>query len=105
MQLGLLDLVGPNQLGQALGIPMIESYFVGATLYYKINQWCTFGFEPTHYSSRAIPELGRFWTIAGKPSRIWQDQRVEFGPVFTFRRVPSSGGCSTPRFLTACLLY
>jgi hypothetical protein len=84
MQLGLLDGAGPNQLGQALGIPMIESYFVGATLYYKINQWCTFGFEPTHYSSRAIPELGRFWTIAGKPSRIWQDQRAEFGPVFTF---------------------
>jgi hypothetical protein len=84
MQLGLLDGAGPNQLGQGLGIPMIESEFVGATLYYKINQWCTFGFEPTHYSSRAIPELGKFWTIAGTPSRIWQNQRAEFGPVFTF---------------------
>jgi hypothetical protein len=84
MQLGLLDGAGPNQLGQGLGIPMIESYVVGATLYYKINQWCTFGFEPTHYSSRAIPELGNFWIIAGVPSRIWQDQRVEFGPVITF---------------------
>ncbi len=84
MQLGLLDGAGPNQLGQGLGIPMIESDFVGATLYYKINQWCTFGFEPTHYSSRTIPELGKFWTIAGTPSRIWQDQRAEFGPVFTF---------------------
>jgi hypothetical protein len=42
----------------------------------------TFGVEPTHYSSRAIPELGNFWIIAGVPSRIWQDQRVEFGPVF-----------------------
>jgi hypothetical protein len=84
MQLGLLDAAGPNQLGQGLGIPMIGSYFIGATLYYKINQWCTFGLEPTHYSSRAIPELGNFWIIAATPSRIWQDQRVEFGPVFTF---------------------
>jgi hypothetical protein len=84
MQLGLLDGAGPNQLGQGLGIPMIGSQFIGATLYYKINQWCAFGFEPTHYSSRVIPELGKFWTIAGTPSRIWQDQRVEFGPVFTF---------------------
>ncbi len=84
MQLGLLDAAGPNQTGQGLGIPMIGSNFIGATLYYKINQWCTFGLEPTHYSSRAIPELGKFWTIAAVPSRIWQDQRVEFGPVFTF---------------------
>jgi hypothetical protein len=84
MQLGLLDGAGPNQTGQGLGIPMIGSEFIGATLYYKINQWCTFGLEPTHYGSRAIPELGKFWTIAAKPSRIWQDQRVEFGPVFTF---------------------
>ena len=84
MQLGLLDGAGPNQLGQGLGIPMIGSRFIGATLYYKINQWCTFGLEPTHYSSRAVPELGKFWIIAATPSRIWQDQRVEFGPVFTF---------------------
>jgi hypothetical protein len=84
MQLGLLDGAGPNQLGQGLGIPMIESDFVGATLYYKINQWCTFGFEQTHYSSRTVPELGKFWTIAGTPARIWQNQRAEFGPVFTF---------------------
>jgi hypothetical protein len=84
MQLGLLDGAGPNQIGQGLGIPMIGSRFVGVTMYYKINQWCTFGLEPTHYSSRAIPELGKFWTIAAEPSRIWQDQRVEFGPVFTF---------------------
>jgi hypothetical protein len=84
MQLGLLDEAGPNQLGQGLGIPMIGSQFIGATLYYKINRWAAFGVEPTHYSSRAIPELGKFWTIAGVPSRIWQDQRVEFGPVFTF---------------------
>ncbi len=84
MQLGLLDAAGPNQFGQGLGIPVIASQFAGATLYYKINQWCTFGVEPTHYSSRAIPELGKFWIVAGTPSRIWQDQRVEFGPVFTF---------------------
>ncbi len=84
MQLGLLDAAGPNQAGQGLGIPMIGGEFIGATLYYKINQWCTFGLEPTHYGSRAIPELGKFWIIAATPSRIWQDQRVEFGPVFTF---------------------
>jgi hypothetical protein len=84
MQLGLLDGAGPNQIGQGMGIPMIEGEFVGATLYYKINQWCAFGLEPTHYSSRAVPELGKFWAIAATPSRIWQDQRLEFGPVFTF---------------------
>jgi hypothetical protein len=63
---------------------MIGSKFIGATLYYRINQWCTFGFDTTHYSSRTIPELGKFWTIAGTPARIWQNQRAEFGPVFTF---------------------
>jgi hypothetical protein len=84
MQLGLLDGAGPNQIGQGLGIPMIGSQFIGATLNYKINQWCMFSFEQTHYSSRAIPELGKFWTISATPSRIWQDQRSEFGPVFTF---------------------
>jgi len=84
MQLGVVNGVGPNQVGQGLGIPMIGSDFAGATLYYKLNPWCTFGFEQTHYSSRAIPELGNFWTIAASPNRIWQDQRTEFGPVFTF---------------------
>ncbi|WP_420239441.1 hypothetical protein ACOBR2_07690 [Telmatobacter bradus] len=84
MQLGLLDAAGPNQNGQGLGIPMIGSEFIGATLNYKINPWCTFSFEQTHYGSRAVPELGKFWTIAGTPSRIWQDQRSEFGPVFNF---------------------
>jgi hypothetical protein len=84
MQLGLADGIGPNQNGQGLGIPMIGSEFVGATLFYKINPWCTFAFEQTHYGSRVIPELGGFWTIAGATSRIWQDQREEFGPVFTF---------------------
>ncbi len=84
MQLGLADGVGPNQGGQGLGIPMIGSQFLGATLNYKLNSWCTFSFEQSHYSSRAIPELGKFWVIAGVPSRIWQDQRAEFGPVFNF---------------------
>lgn len=84
MQLGLGNAVGPNQFGQALGIPMIGSAFVGGSLYYKLNQWCTFAFEQSHYGSRAVPELGAFWTIGGKASRIWQNQREEFGPVFTF---------------------
>ena len=88
MQLGVVNSLFqsglPNAAGQGLGIPMIESEFVGATVYYKINPWCTFGFEQTHYGSRAIPELGKFWAIAAEPSRIWQTQRTEFGPVFTF---------------------
>ncbi len=84
MQLGFVDGVGPNQNGQGVGIPMIGSEFIGGTLYYKINQWCSFAFEQTHYGSRVVPELGGFWTIAAAPSRIWQDQREEFGPVFTF---------------------
>jgi hypothetical protein len=84
MQLGLANGIGPNQNGSGLGIPMLGSEWVGATLYYKVNQWCTFAFEQSHYGSRAIPELGGFWTISGQTSRIWQNQREEFGPVFTF---------------------
>jgi outer membrane protein OmpA-like peptidoglycan-associated protein len=83
-----------------MGMPMIESRFIGATLYYKINQWASFGVEPTHYSSRAIPELGNFWIIGGVPSRIWQDQRVEFGPVFTF-----GGNAAPPLPAPAPLTY
>lgn len=39
------------------------SDLVGMTLYYKINQWCTFGLEPIYYGSRAVPELDKFGTI------------------------------------------
>jgi len=87
MQLGLLDAAGPNQVGQGLGIPMIGSQFVGATLYYKINQWCTFGIEPTHYSSRAVPELGKFWTIAAARPVSGRTSELSLDPSLRFRGV------------------
>ena len=55
-----------------------------ATLYYKLNQWCTFGFEQSYYATRTVPDLGTIYVIAGKPSFEWQDHRSEFGPIFTF---------------------
>jgi len=58
------------------------------TLYYKVNNWCQFGFEQSIYASRLddqyplIPGLG--YTIKGVTSNEWQDHRTEFGPIFTF---------------------
>jgi hypothetical protein len=62
---------------------MIGSQFIGTTLYCKLNQWSPFGFEPTHDSSRAVPERGKSWIIAASPSHVWQDEQVDFGPAFT----------------------
>jgi len=53
-----------------------------ATLYYKVNPWCTFAIEQSVYGTRLAP--GDFYSIAGAPSNLWQDHRTEFGPVFTF---------------------
>ena len=53
-----------------------------ATLYYKLNPWCTFGTEYSVYASRLAP--GSNYSIAGSLSNEWQDHRIEFGPVFTF---------------------
>ena len=86
-QLGFVNGIGPNQTGQALGIPILRSSVAQATLFYRFNRWCTFGFEQSYYNSRAIPELNSpvgFWTIGARPTRTWQNERTEVGPVFTF---------------------
>jgi hypothetical protein len=31
-----------------------------------------------------LPEVGALYDIAGKPSRVWQDQRTEFEPIVSF---------------------
>jgi hypothetical protein len=65
-------------------LPLELGKMAAGTLYYKINQWCTFGFEQSYYATRTTPDLGTLYVIAGKPSHQWQDQRTEFGPIFTF---------------------
>lgn len=54
------------------------------TLYYKINAWATFAFEQSQYKTLATPDVGALYTIAGKPSNSWKDNRTEFGPIFRF---------------------
>jgi hypothetical protein len=65
-------------------LPLLQGRMAAATLYYKLNQWCTFGIEESYYGTRTVPELGTIYVIAGKPSYLWQDHRTEFGPIFTF---------------------
>ncbi len=73
------DLINPNFTGQ--NALLMGKIFAG-TLYYKVNPWCTFGFEQSVYGTRLKP--GEDYTIAGQLSNLWQDHRTEFGPVFTF---------------------
>jgi hypothetical protein len=66
------------------GIPLSESQLLAATVYYKLNSWITFAFEQYQYTTRATPDVGALYTIAGKPSNSWKDLRLEFGPTFSF---------------------
>lgn len=62
-----------------------RSRLAAATLYYKANQWCTFGYEQSLYTTIGIPsDTGVYLKVNGKPSREWNDRREEFGPIFTF---------------------
>lgn len=63
-------------------LPLLMGKVFAATLYYKVNPYCTFGVEQSVYGTRLIP--GADYTIAGSPDNLWQDHRTEFGPVFTF---------------------
>jgi hypothetical protein len=63
-------------------LPLLMGKLFAVTLYYKVNQWCTFGFEQSIYATRLAPGVN--YSIAGTPSNEWQDHRTEFGPVFTF---------------------
>ncbi|MGO8983269.1 MAG: hypothetical protein ACLPHI_08415 [Terriglobales bacterium] len=64
-------------------LPLLMGKMFAATLYYKVNPWCTFAIEQSNYATRFFDHANAY-TIAGKPSNEWQDNRTEFGPVFTF---------------------
>jgi len=74
------ELINPNDGGGVL--PLLMGKVFAGTLYYKVNPWCTFGFEQSVYGTRLEPGLD--YTIAGSPDNLWQDHRTEFGPIFTF---------------------
>jgi|HubBroStandDraft_6_1064221.scaffolds.fasta_scaffold11775_5 hypothetical protein len=79
------DLTNPNYAASAntlSPLPLLMGKMFAATLYYKLNPWCTFGTEYSIYATRLAPGLD--YTIAGSLSNEWQDHRIEFGPVFTF---------------------
>ena len=84
------DIDNPNFLNVAASpLPLRMGKSSVATLYYKINNWCTFAFEQSVYASRldANYPLGApftSYTIANVPSNEWQDHRTEAGPIFTF---------------------
>jgi hypothetical protein len=79
------DLTTPNAGATAnvlSPLPLLMGKVFAATLYYKVNPYCTFGVEQSVYGTRLVP--GATYTIAGSPDNLWQDHRTEFGPVFTF---------------------
>jgi hypothetical protein len=56
-------------------------------LQYKLNQWVTFAYEQSLYTTIAIPNqaTGKFTTLfAGEPAREANDRRYEFATIFTF---------------------
>ncbi len=88
-----LDQVVHNDFAKAKdigadGAGPYKSTLNAGTIFYKLNQWCTFGFEESLYSSYALPNDKGVYTpntsVAGVPSRTWRDLRSEFGPIFTF---------------------
>jgi hypothetical protein len=81
------DFAHAKDIGADGGGPY-KSTLNAITLYYKLNQWCQFGYEQSLYSSYSLPNAAGVYTantsVAGVPSRTWRDLRSEFGPVFTF---------------------
>ncbi len=66
----------------AAPLPLRMGTLGAVTLYYKLNPYCTFGFEQSVYATRLLS--GAYYTIAGQQSNEWKDHRTEFGPIFTF---------------------
>ncbi len=81
-----------NNHGFSGALPLLMGKSAIATLYYKLNNWATFGFEQSIYATRLQDHLGSAsvgcsvlcYTIDGVQSNEWQDHRTEFGPIFTF---------------------
>ncbi len=67
----------------AAPLPLLMGKSAIATLYYKVNNWCTFGFEQSVYATRIYDKFP-LYVIAGNSSNEWQDHRTEVGPIFTF---------------------
>ncbi len=81
------DLKNPNYDQTVANIlsplPLSMGKMAAFTLFYKVNQWASFGFEQSIYATRI--EFGaKAYSIAGVASNEWQDHRTEFGPTFTF---------------------
>jgi hypothetical protein len=67
----------------AAPLPLAMGKMAVATLYYRLNPWCQFGFEQSIYANRMLDHQ-TIYTIAGNSANEWQDHRTEFGPIFTF---------------------
>ncbi len=72
-------------------LPLLMGKTFAATLYYKFNQYVTFGIEQSVYASRLGPGAesncttdGPCYNIGGRLTDLWQDHRTEFGPIFSF---------------------
>ncbi len=83
------DINNPYYTGVVSPLPLAMGKMFAATLYYRFNRWCTFGFEQSNYATRVFDHLPLYVIGTGanglpKTSNEWKDQRTEFGPVFTF---------------------
>ncbi len=63
-----------------------RSNLYAATLYYKLNNWVSFGYEQSLWETVNVPltATGIFPLFQGVPTRTWRDLRSEGGPIFTF---------------------
>jgi hypothetical protein len=76
----LYAMIGPKTASRA------RNRLAAATLYYKLNPWCTFAFEQSLYTTVGVANAttGEYLKVGGVSSREWNDRREEFGPIFTF---------------------
>jgi len=87
------DLLNQNydqSVGNILSpLPLLMGKMAALSVFYRLNQWASFGFEQSIYATRLEPADGGLfsgisYSIAGKASNEWQDHRTEFGPIFAF---------------------
>ena len=83
------DLNNPNYVGIVSPLPLAMGKMAAATLYYKFNRWCSFGFEQSNYATRLLDAapgyvIGTNASGGALHSNEWKDNRTEFGPIFTF---------------------
>jgi hypothetical protein len=74
------DLNNPNFSGS---LPLLMGKVFAATLFYRLNPWCTFAIEQSNYATR-LKDHADLYLISGVAGNEWEDNRTEFGPVFTF---------------------